>query len=96
MSTASESESIRAMTGDTDAMSENSLRDIAGPYSPPLAAAARPESLFAQQLALQNLISDADEEHEPMHKWLDDRNDPWSVPRILNGEERVRHALPLH
>lgn len=44
---------------------------------------------------LQDRMSEEEEEHEFMHKWLDSSSDPWFVPKMLYGKNRAEQELAL-
>lgn len=44
---------------------------------------------------LHDIVSSNEEEHEPMHKWLESSTDPWSAPKAMHGETRGEHELAL-
>ncbi|KAK4547392.1 hypothetical protein LTR36_001048 [Oleoguttula mirabilis] len=95
VSTASESESIDITSEDADSISAAYLSDAANLEDQQLTAGAQPPGVFAQQLMLRNAISDAEEEHESMHEWLESNMDPWSAPKTVYGESRSEHQLAL-
>ena len=98
ISTASETESRETASSSNEAIETTAALAAADNASNErLTATAQPESEFARQLRLNNrmLEEQDDEQDEPMHKWLDDSNDPWSVPKMLYGQGRVERVLAL-
>lgn len=94
-STASESDSVDVAREVDDASAAASFSNTDSYGGLQVLAAAQPPSTFSQQLMLHNHMSEEEEEHEPMHKWLESNSDPWAVPKLLYGESRAEHELAL-
>ncbi|KAI6888103.1 hypothetical protein KC360_g3712 [Hortaea werneckii] len=57
--------------------------------------AARPEGRFARMLKLHNMLSDNEEGHEPLDRWLGDPSDAWSSQKALCAEFQAQHGADI-